>query len=154
MKTTSKGRKLALTVQLVAGVLLLLGGIAIYLLFRSQTIVLYQWCIYLGLGDFLSSLRQQVQSWNIPDFVRYSLPDGMYCASYILLMDALWRNSGRVMRLCFTLLIPVCAILHELLQAASLVRGTFDVADLLCYATPLLVYLLIIHKKASPPAEA
>ena len=147
MKTTNRGKQMALTAQVVAGVLLLLGGIAIYLLFRSQTIVLYQWCIHLGLGDFLSTLRQQVQSCDISDFVRYSLPDGMYCASYILLMDALWRNSGRVMRLCFALLIPVFAILHELLQAAALARGTFDVADLLCYATPLLVYLLIIHKK-------
>ena len=152
MKTTDRGKKTSLMVQVLAGVLLLLAGIAIYLLFRSQTIVLYQWCMHLGLADVLTPLRQQVQSWTVPDFARYSLPDGMYCASYILLMDALWRNSGRVMRLCFTLLIPVCAILHELLQAASLVRGTFDVADLLCYATPLLVYLLIIHKKASPPA--
>ena len=154
MKTTSKGRKLALTVQVVAGILLLLGGIAIYLLFRSQTIVLYQWCVHLGLTDFLSTVRQQVQSCDISDFVGYSLPDGMYCASYILLMDALWRNSGRLTRLCFASLIPVVAILHELLQAATLVRGTFDVADLLCYATPLLIYLLINHKKASPLAEA
>lgn len=147
MKTTKRGEKTGLAAQVVAGVLLLLGGIAIYLLFRSQTIVLYQWCVHLGLADLLGTLRQQVASCNIPDFVSYSLPDGMYCASYILLMDALWRNGGRLTRLCLASLIPAFAILHELLQALALARGTFDVADLLCYATPLLVYLLVIHKK-------
>ena len=109
MKTTSKGKKTGLAAQIVLSVLLLLGGVAIYLLFRSQTIVFYQWCIHLGLADFLSTLRQQVQSSDVPDFVRYSLPDGMYCASYILLMDALWRNSGRLTRLCFASFIPTVA---------------------------------------------
>ena len=128
---------------MVLGILLLLIGISIYLLFRSETITLYRWCASAGMKESLDTLRESVRHWDMPAFVRFSLPDGLYCASYILLMDAVWKKSQRTLRLLVASLIPLVAITHELLQAAGLARGTFDWSDLLCYTLPLLIYYLL-----------
>lgn len=128
---------------MVLGILLLLIGISIYLLFRSETITLYRWFASAGMKEAIDTLRESVRHWDIPAFVRFSLPDGLYCASYILLMDAVWKKSRHSLRLVAASLIPLVAIAHELLQAAGLARGTFDWSDLLCYSLPLLLYYLL-----------
>lgn len=129
--------------QAVIGILLLFTGISIYLLFRSETITLYRWFVAAGMQETLVTLREGVSDWNIPSFVRFSLPDGLYCASYIMIMDAVWKKSKYSLRLLAASLIPLVAIVHELLQAAGLTRGTFDWGDLLCYSLPLLLYYLL-----------
>lgn len=133
--------------QVIAGILLLLCGIGIYLLFRSETIRLNQWFSAIGHSETVDILRQGVQQWNVPEFVKFSLPDGLYCASYILLMDAVWHKSRTWPRIAASSAMPLVAIGHELLQGAGLARGTFDWCDLLSYALPLVAYLLLITKK-------
>ena len=44
-----------LTAQIILGVLFLLGGISIYLLFRSETITLNQWFASLGMKETLGT---------------------------------------------------------------------------------------------------
>ena len=130
------------TAQIVCGVAMLLCGCAIYLLFRSKTINLYQWCSMLGFSDVIDSLRMSISAWRISDFVRFSLPDGLYCISYILLMDAVWPDDGNFKYFAVSF-IPVVAVMHEMAQLFGLARGTFDIADLLCYLAPLVVYYVI-----------
>ena len=130
-------------IQVLLGVLCLLIGISIYLLFRSESITLYRWMAAIGITDAIAPLRQSVSHWDVSAFVRFSLPDGLYCMSYILLMDAVWQHSRRPLRLMAASLIPLIAITHELLQAAGLARGTFDWSDLLCYALPFIGYCLL-----------
>ena len=137
-----------LTAQIILGVLFLLGGISIYLLFRSETITLNQWFASLGMKETLGTLREGVSHWDVPSFVRFSLPDGLYCASYILLMDAVWKKNRRPLRLLAVSLIPLIAIIHELLQAAGMAKGTFDWGDLLCYSIPLLLYYWLSRPQA------
>ena len=136
-------RKQSTKVQVALGVLLLVGGISIYLLFRSTSINLYHWFGATGATGKLEILRQELSACELSDFVRFSLPDGLYCLSYILLMDVVWRKSGLLPRVLASSVIPVTAILHELLQAAGLAKGTFDWFDLLSYGLPWAAYLLI-----------
>jgi hypothetical protein len=131
-----------LATQIFWGVMLLFCGCAIYLLFRSQTINLYQWSAAAGFSSIIEPLRQSVHGWQIPNIVRFSLPDGLYCASYILLMDAAWKGGKASKRIAVSL-IPLIAISHELLQGMGLVRGTFDLCDLACYAIPLIIYFAV-----------
>lgn len=135
-------------IQLLWGVVMLLCGCSIYLLFRSKTINLYQWCSMLGISDIIDSMRMSIIGWEIPEFIRFSLPDGLYCASYILLMDAVWPDNGKYKKLTVSF-IPIVAIIHELMQGLGLVKGTFDIIDLLCYATPLAIYCFVKKKSLS-----
>ena len=128
--------------KLFLGVLLLLCGCIIYLLFRSKTINIYQWCSALGLTDTIDKLRFSVQDWNVSSFVMYSLPDGLYCAAYILITSAIWHNENSNIKYFIVLLMPFIAITNEVFQFFGLAKGTFDICDLACYFTPTLFFFL------------
>ncbi len=121
----------------------LLCGCAIYLLFRSKTLNIYHWCATLGFSSAIDTLRLWVQNCNVPNFVRFCLPDGLYSAAYILLIDAIWHKDKGIIKNIIISLVPLVAISSELLQLFGIIRGTFDIYDLVCYSFPLLVYLSI-----------
>lgn len=127
--------------QVFLGVLVLLFGCAIYLLFRSKTLYIYVWCKALGVGYFVDSLRLLVIDWEIPEFIKFSLPDGLYSAAYLLIIDAVWHGYYKWKKYLFIAVIPVVTIGSELLQYFSLVKGTFDVYDLICYLIPPIIYI-------------
>lgn len=131
--------------EIVLGVIFLTFGCAIYLLFRSKSLNIYQWCVSLGLSDMIDSLRKVVQDWNISEWIRYSLPDGLYCAAYILLIDAIWHNDNRIIKYFIISLVPFVTVSSELLQYYGLVEGTFDVYDLICYMIPPTTYLFFTY---------
>lgn len=130
------------TSEIILGVVFLVCGCAIYLLFRSKSLNIYKWCVLFGLSDTIDSLRYAVQHWNIPAWIKYSLPDGLYCAAYILIIDAIWHNDNRLIKFVVILLIPLLTISSELLQYFGLVKGTFDVYDLICYSIPPMIYFI------------
>lgn len=132
------------TIEIVLGVLLLICGCAIYLLFRSKSLNIYQWCYAMGLAGMIDHLRGIVQDWNVSDVIKFSIPDGVYCAAYILIVDAIWHQEHEVQKYIVISLVPIVTIGSELLQSLSLVKGTYDVFDLVCYALPPLVYVCII----------
>lgn len=117
-------------------------GCTIYLLFRTKTLYIYNWCVALGLSSMIDSLRYAVLDWSISDLVKYSLPDGLYCAAYILIMDAIWSEDNKVIKHAVVLLIPVITISHELFQGIGLARGTFDIYDLISYSLPPILYIV------------
>ena len=135
--STSGGKK----VKVTAGVLLLAGGCVIYLFFRSTSIALYKFSCAIGLQNLLEQAREAVSDWQVSDFVRFCIPDGLYCLSYVILMDAIWPGKG-VSKTIAVSAIPVAAIVHETLQGFGIVRGTFDSLDLLCYLVPWALYLI------------
>lgn len=130
------------TVELLFGIIFLVCGCAIYLLFRSKSLNIYQWCSVLGLSNTIDVLREHVQNWNISEFVKFSLPDGLYCAAYILIIDAIWYNDKSVVKNIIISVIPLLTISSELLQYFELVKGTYDMFDLICYSFPPMIYLI------------
>ena len=110
------------------------GGM-IYVFFRPESIMMFKWF------PFLSVIHKQVRVFHtthIPDFLVYSIPDGLWLFSYILLIGVIWNfNYHR----CFFLimLLPVYAISHEILQLYHLVPGYFDILDFVVYVVATLV---------------
>ena len=129
--------------KIVTGILCLLLACAIYLLLRSESINLYRWCQATVGTAALQPLRQWAQGCSIPNFVRYSLPDGLWCAAYILIADGIWHNEKTPWRHVVATAIPVIAIAHETMQMAGIAKGTFDPIDMLCYALPLAAYITL-----------
>lgn len=127
--------------KVLLAILFLVCGCAIYLLFRSKSLNIYQWCSVLGLSNTIDTLRYSVQDWNVSEFVKFSLPDGLYCASYILMIDAIWHDEKGTIKNIIISLVPFVTISSEVLQYFGLVKGTFDIYDLICYAIPPLIYM-------------
>ena len=138
-------RKTIARCEVALGIAILACGCAIYLLFRSKSLNIYQWCMSLGLSNTIDSIRYAVQDWCMATWVRYSLPDGLYCAAYILIIDAIWKNDNRLIKFIIISLVPIVTISSELLQYFGLVKGTFDVYDLICYSIPPMIYLIYTY---------
>ena len=128
--------------ETILGVTFLIYGCFIYLLFRSKTLYIYQWGHALGLSNTIDKLRKYVESWDVSEFGRFCLPDGLYCAAYILTMDAIWHTDKRSIKYFIILLVPFITISSELFQYFGLVKGTFDLYDLMCYIIPPIIYFL------------
>lgn len=129
--------------EVFLGLFCLVCGCAIYLLFRSRTLNLYQWCKAIGLSDVIDTLREHVQNWSISEFIKFSLPDGLYSAAYIFIIDAIWHVGNPPTKYIIILFVPFVAIANEILQFFGFAKGTFDIYDLVCYALPLLIYITI-----------
>ena len=130
--------------EVLGGIGFLTLGCAIYLLFRSETLNIYQWANAVGFSESIDSLRDTVREWRVPNFVRFSLPDGLYCAAYILMMDAIWHEDNGLIKYAVISIVPIVTISSEILQYFGLVKGTFDVCDLICYMIPPMIYFIYI----------
>ncbi len=139
----SQRKSIRLTSEIILGAVFLVCGCAIYLLFRSKNLNIYHWCSELGISSSIDTLRYTIQFWNVSEFVKFSLPDGLYSAAYILIIDAIWHNDKGTFKNIIISLVPIVAISSEILQYFELVKGTFDICDLTCYFFPYLIYISI-----------
>lgn len=140
MNNRRQHRILSSSTRFCGGVMLLVCGCTIYLIFRSKTLFIYLWCRDLGCSSFVDYLRLLFQNWNIPAFIKFSLPDGLYSAAYLLIIDAIWHKDKSPKKYILLSIIPVITISNELLQYFGLVRGTYDFIDLVCYMVPPLLF--------------
>lgn len=79
---------------------------------------------------------------GLPDFVLYSLPDGLWTLSSILMLHPLLRGERALRRLAIVAIVPMLGIASETLQWLRWLPGVFDICDLACYAIPLIAYFL------------
>lgn len=122
--------------------LLLIGG-AIYLGYRSGNLVMFQLLNKFGFSDFLNSFRDIGANYSIYDWIKYSMPDGLWLFSYMFLIDTIWDNHKCVSYYIFLWILPVIAIISELLQFIMIVPGTFDIMDLSCYLMAIIIFLIL-----------
>ena len=131
--------------KLPLGMMMLLIGGMTYLLFRPQTLLMFHVTDAIGLSAAINSMREGISS-QLPEFIIYSLPGALWAAAYILTTEYfLYRQSVKT-RILVAGIIPIIGAVSELLQFTGLLPGTFDVADLLCYLVPYLLYMSIILK--------
>ena len=131
--------------KLPLGMMLLLTGGMTYLLFRPQTLLMFHVTDALGLSAVINSMRKGISS-QLPEFIIYNLPGALWAAAYILTIDSLMFRQSVMPRILVSGIIPVIGAVSELLQLIGLLPGTFDVADLLCYLVPYLLYMSITLK--------
>ena len=131
--------KIALGVGMVG-----IGGI-FYLLFRPSSLLLYRLACFIGLGALLGQWRQHTLLWDWPEWAVYCLPDGLWSAGYVLIVDGLFRPHR--MKWLVAGIIPLVGALSEGLQSVGLMPGTFDLVDVACYLLPYVVYLMVCRFK-------
>ena len=126
---------------------LFIGGAGIYLLFRSRAHLGFCLLDAIGLGAAADTLRESASRVQPSDFVLYSLPDGLWTTSYILLMDSLFCKADIRKRLLWASPIPLSGLATELLQRLHLLPGVFDWMDMLAYSLPYTIYFAILMMK-------
>lgn len=138
--------------NLIPLVTILIGGF-IYILFRTTTLKMFRWFNAIGLSNEITSIRNQALKYanEIPSWVIFSLPDGLWVFSFITLMLSIWKNSINRQSLCWICSLPLIAILSEYAQLLKIVPGTFDSIDVTIYLLgtmlPLLIFKININLK-------
>ncbi len=121
----------------------LIGG-TIYLLFRPKNILLFSVLDELGMMPNVNMARLNIEQLHLSDFVIYSLPAGLWTASYLMVMYMITKHCTKRVRSALSLPLPISAIVLEFMQLFSLCPGTFDVYDLVCYIIPIIIFLNLI----------
>lgn len=132
----------------LAGLILLTVGGMIYILYRPQSLLVFHIADKWGLSVWITHLRQCAPTLNMPEWVIYSLPGGLWAAAYILIIEAITQPWPRRKRMLWASTIPLCGIISELLQGVGCLPGTFDIIDVLCYIVPIAVYTLLKMKSS------
>lgn len=127
-------------------VIFIIGGL-IYLIYRPTSLIMFEWSHKIGIEDWIISLREQFGRTVMPNWVVYSLPDGLWLLSYLIIIDSIWYKSHSILFYCFILALPVIALLSEILQLFGVINGVFDIIDFLFYILAFLFYLLINYFK-------
>ena len=129
------------TIPIIVNVILplLIGGV-IYISFRSVSIRMFDWFDKLGIQVIISSLREFLHPFkkNIPNWVYFSLPDGLWVYSFSSTYMLIWKKQFKVA--LAWLVIPFmfgCGI--EIAQLFKIFPGTFDVER------PILIEITTIN---------
>ena len=127
------------TIGLVA---LALGGL-IYVRYRSESLLMFDWFQNLGLGDLVKSIRMNATNSELFGWVKFNMPAGLWLLAYMFMIDSVWGKEKNYVYLYFLYILPFLAITSELMQISGLLPGTFDVMDLFCYVFAILLFVII-----------
>ncbi|HUR31485.1 MAG TPA: hypothetical protein VMZ69_08620 [Saprospiraceae bacterium] len=128
----------------------LLLGALLYSATRSESIYLNQFVSQFGDGAVLRFFQKLIHNTDIPEWIIYSLPDGLWMFALILLILMLWDFKLNKGSFLWVIIAFFLGILFEALQGLHIVRGTFDIIDiyfiLIAVILPILYLLLKPNK--------
>ena len=121
-------------------VLPLLIGSLIYVLFRSESLIMFTWFDNLGILEQIKEYRVMFYSFKqlLPNWIIYSLVDGLWGYTFVSAYLIYFKID-------YWLIVPfLLSVGVEVLQYFQLFQGTFDVIDLLCYIVGYTLPFLLL----------
>lgn len=109
---------------------------------------MFNWFQSIGIENKVLSIREIFFPFKmyLPQWVYYSLPDGLWVYSFTSAILIVWNNEFKTAK--FWLLIPLfTGIISEIAQGLKLFSGTFDILDLTFTIAALLLSIIIINHK-------
>jgi hypothetical protein len=79
---------------------------------------MFKWFQNLGIGNEINEIRKLTipLSKSLPDWILYSLPDGLWVFSYMALMLFIWNRNITAQNILWFFLVPILAIGSEVFQ--------------------------------------
>lgn len=123
-------------------------GCLTYVLFRSDSLKMYAWFDKLYCLQAIKSMREFTMEFIdvIPNWMLYSLPDGLWLSSCISLILIIWKNKITKGSLFWVFSMLIIAVLSEMGQFFKIIPGTFDWMDVAMYFLGALFPLIIYWK--------
>lgn len=127
----------------IAIICLFVGG-AIYLLFRTRTLVMFR-LMSVEILDKLNMISNCIilPHNKLTSFIVYNLPTCLWLVSYLIIMRLICREMPNIQRAILVYTLPIILLAIEFLQVFHSFPGTFDFIDVLTYIIPITISLLI-----------
>lgn len=122
---------------------IVLGGV-IYVLFRDQSLLMFSWFDVIGLTPVIVSARDIVSpiSLIIPKWFFFSLPNSMWAFGGILLFCCIWRDC--ILEKTLWIFVFLCiSIGSEIGQLVGSIPGTYDPTDMVLMVIFILLAIFI-----------
>ncbi|MDD2666875.1 MAG: hypothetical protein PHX87_02600 [Candidatus Peribacteraceae bacterium] len=124
----------------------IMAGSLIYVLWRSEQLLVFRWIETARLLDAVTMIRINVQTHALYEWFLFSFPAGLWAYSFSSAMCLVWRRAGWCWSgFAWLSIAPSLAIGGELIQVVVSGLGTFDVIDLAFYATGSLLPFAIFR---------
>ena len=117
-----------------------IGGV-IYVLFRSNELLMFRWFEFLKIDRVVYSLREYTFYYRkyIPESILFSLPDCLWVYSFTMFLSFYVKNIFLIMIPC------IGSVLTEICQL-WFIPGTFDIMDVLYMLAATGIALFFIYK--------
>jgi hypothetical protein len=110
-------------------------GAAIYLLFRTTSLLVFEWLRAVSLFELTLAARRLLSGISLPKWLLYSLPDGLWVYAVTSWMILIWDRNPPLLWLFVGVALGVGG---EVGQAISIVPGTFQHLDVIFYVAGFL----------------
>lgn len=134
-------------VVLALQVLSIISGGLIYCAFRTKNLLLFDWIRFLSLDapiDLIRTISYDSIS-RIPNWLLFSVPDGLWVLSYTCLILYIWNFNLNRKNIFWFVLLPIIALGSEIMQSFNIISGTFDYFDIVAYIVGFLVPFIIFN---------
>lgn len=93
---------------------------------------MFYWLRQLGFDSFIDFIRTKsfFQNLPVPNWVKFSLPDGFWLFSFNYIMLLLWDFKINKLSIIWIVTAPLIGVLYEIGQLLEVINGTFDLCDL------------------------
>lgn len=136
------------TINYIIGAISVLIGGLLYLAFRSESLIMFNWFGNIGISSEISFLRESCGNISLYSWVKFNLPAALWLFSYMFIIRGIWLNSQRnIIYNIFLWGVPIMALASELLQFFGAISGTFDYKDILAYIAGIVMFYLITKSK-------
>jgi len=118
--------------HVIISALALLAGGLVYILFRPSEIVFFSWIRAIGFDNWFNLVRNSSlpSSPEVPEWIVYSLPNGLWAFAYALLITIIWSGSQSWLKYLWLASIPLLVLGYEILQYSNIIPGTFCIQDM------------------------
>ena len=109
---------------------------------------IFSWFDSLGLYGVIDYLRLNFSKYNIPNWILFNYPDGVWIYSFVSLMIVVWDKVKSNIRFFWFAIAPILGISAELGQFFNILPGTYDQFDLIfCIIGSFLPFVLLKYNK-------
>lgn len=128
------------------------GGL-IYILFRTDSLVMFGWFEQIRISEFIYNLRNAQLFPHISSFKTLinTIPGGLWTFSYTSFLLFIWNLEITNRNIIYFISVPIAAVASEILQLTGLIPGTFNYFDIISYIAgtilPLIIHLRKIKNK-------
>lgn len=130
-----------ITEAIIGLIALTIGGL-IYILYRSENLLMFDWFDNLNLSSLIDRLRTSTDTTSVYGWIKYNIPAGLWLFSYMFVIDSIWWKDKNKYYMYFLYVLPILAISSELMQLFKLCPGTFDILDIISYFLAILIFLI------------
>jgi len=136
----------------LVGITSLISGFSIYLFFRSDSIIYFNWLNNSFAVEIINEIRQNFTPLKskLPTWFLFSLPDGLWLNSYMFFIFSIRGTAFNLKNNVWFFSIPILILFHEIGQLFNIFDGTFDIFDLIFYTIGFCIPIAIcffINKK-------